>query len=336
MDNAAKVPHGLTIVATNSGYRGTWQERWRDIAVSSGNWKTHIYFRPAPWLDPDHVEESKRRNSIARFNRLFYGIWPKHLGDALDESDITAAIDPNLQPQRSKQHGISYVAALDLGIKQDHSALIVIGANRETLQLQLASCQSWAPDPSTGKVNLMKVEQAVLREHRAFDLKAVGYDPHQAALMSQRLELQKVRMQEMVFTGEILDLMASTLLDVFRTRRITMFEDKLLLADLGKLCIEERPFGYKLTAVKDEFGHADRSIALSIALPLAVEQAGVVPLQIGAWSSGDQGISAFETAMKNMEYRNQELQRERDVLEQMGDDASKDPIVEVARLCGRI
>jgi hypothetical protein len=74
MDNAAKVPHGLTVVATNSGYRRTWQERWRNIAVSSDNWKTHIYSRPAPWLDPAHVEESKRRNFIARFNRLFYGI----------------------------------------------------------------------------------------------------------------------------------------------------------------------------------------------------------------------------------------------------------------------
>jgi phage terminase large subunit-like protein len=179
----------------------------------------------------------------------------------------------------------------------------------------------------------MKVEQAVLRAHRAFDLKAVGYDPHQAALMSQRLELQKVRMQEMVFTGKNLDLMASTLLDVFRTRRITMFEDKILLADLGKLCIEERPFGYKLTAIKDEFGHADRAIALSIALPLAVEQAGVVPLQIGVWSTGDQGISAFEVAMQRHEYNQTLFDADQAILSRP--DSDQDDMREAFRLCGR-
>jgi hypothetical protein len=46
------------------------------------------------------------------------------------------------------------------------------------------------------------------------------------------------------------------------------------VADLGRLTIVEKSYGYRLEAVRDEHGHADLATALAIALPIAVEQSG--------------------------------------------------------------
>jgi hypothetical protein len=192
------------------------------------------------------------------------------------------------------------VAGLDLGVKQDHSALVVLAGSRESLQLRLVYARNWAPDPKTGRVDLVGVECAVLHVHQRFGLATCGYDPHQAALMAQRLELQKVPMQEMTFTGKNLNLMASTMLDVFRSRRIELFEHPGLIADLSRLTIEEKSYGYRLSAVRNETGHADLAVALSIALPIAVGDAGKVPVVAGVYQE-DMDLSPFERHLRNVQ-----------------------------------
>ncbi len=284
MDNAAKVPHGLAVIATNSGFQGTWQERWRGIALDSPRWKTHIYSRPSPWLDDAEMDEAKRRNSHARYMRLWWGVWASGAGDALDQEDIQSAINPLLKPVVTPSPEWFYVGGLDLGIKHDHSALIVIGGNQKTLRLRLAHAQSWSPDPETGKVDLMAVERAILDANKRFSLRTCGYDPYQAALMAQRLELQGVRLKEVPFTGAALNLMASTLLDVFRSRRIELFDCPQLIADLRRLTIEEKSYGYRLSATRDDTGHADLATSLAVALPIAVEHLGVPSRFVGAYS----------------------------------------------------
>jgi len=314
MDNAAKVPHGLALIATNAGFTGTWQSRWREIALTSPDrWKVNIFDRPSPWLDEKEIAEAKRRNSRSRYMRLWHGVWASSAGDALDADDIAAAINRNLRPLQVGQPGWFYVGGLDLGVTQDHSALIVIGANRSTLQLRLAYSANWAPNEITGKVNLMAVEQACLDVHRRFNPVKIGYDPHQAALMAQRLELQDVPMHEMTFTGKNLNLMASTMLDVFRSRRLEMYDIPRLVADLSRLTIEEKSYGYRLSATRDENGHADLATALAISLPLAIDEASICPVEVGAVdlnSPYDGNLSPLQIYLRNADAERKERDEE--------------------------
>jgi len=286
-DNAAKVPNGIAIIATNAGFTGTWQFRWRGIAESSSRWQMHIYSQPSPWLSEDEMTEAEQRNSRSRYLRLWHGVWSSGTGDALDTDDIFAAVDDSLAPLTDQRDGLAFVAGLDLGIKQDHSALIVLAREATTQRIRLARCQSWAPDATTGKVDLEAVEAAVLEAHREFDLTGCYYDPYQAALMAQRLEKQSVPMSEYPFTGSNLTKMASTLLDVFRSRRVDLYREPKLVADLQRLSIEEKSYGYKLTATRDENGHADTAIALAIALPSALT---AQPRQGMHFEVGDYGL----------------------------------------------
>ncbi|HEY4259361.1 MAG TPA: hypothetical protein VGM98_04350 [Schlesneria sp.] len=337
LDNAAKVPQGLAIVATNSGYTGTWQERWRKIASTSDRWRMNCYSRPSPWLNDDDIAEAKRRNSKSRFLRLWWGIWASTNGDALDQADIEAAVIPSLKPLQACQPGWIYIGGLDLGVKQDHSALVVLGANRQTLQIRLAHALNWAPDEQTGKVDLMAVERAVLDAQRRFKLARCGYDPHQAALMAQRLELQQVPMHEMTFTGANLNLMASTVLDVFRSRRIELYDIPRLIEDLGRLTIEEKSYGYRLSAIRDENGHADLAVALSIALPLAVEEGGQVPIYVGAIdleaADDERGLTPLQRHLRELTAGAEYEQEERRLLS--GPDRGLDDWALAMRLVGR-
>jgi len=268
-DNATKVPQGLFVVATNAGFSGTWQYKWRELARTSERWHFSKIDYPSPWLDTEEIAEAAIRNSNSRFQRLWYGVWASGAGDAIDQEDITAAVDRDLLPMLRIEAGYGFVAGLDLGIKHDHSALVALARNGNTQRIRLAECQSWKPDRMTGKVDLEAVEAAILNAHKRFHFAAVYYDPYQAALMAQRLSRKGVTMREFPFTGKNCNLMASTLLEVFRSRQIDLYDHPRLIADLSRLTIVEKSYGYKLEATRDANGHADTATALAICLPAA-------------------------------------------------------------------
>lgn len=299
MDNATKRPMGLLIIASNAGFLGSWQAEWREMAQSSERWSFHSYARPAPWLSEAEVEEAQRRNSKARFQRLYYGQWVSQSGDALDQSDIDACISE--AGPTGRRAGWRYIAGLDLSVSHDHSALCVLGVAPNTQEISLAYCESWAPDPATKKVDLMKIESVILQMHRRYKFTLV-YDPFQCALLAQRLQRQRIKTEEMTFTGKNLNLMASTLLEVFRSRRLRMYAHSGLVRDLGRLSIVEKAFGHKLESVSDQHGHADTAIALAIALPAAVEQSGRREIVAGALLRMQQGDYASPFAMPLSEF----------------------------------
>ncbi len=270
IDNADKIPWGVRVIATNAGFQNSWQWQWREIALDGariGIWYFHKFAKPAPWISMVQLAESKRRNTASRYLRLWEGLWVKGTGDALDPADVEACVKLKAGVEPSDK--LIFLGGLDLGVRHDHSAFVVLGAEPMG-RIKLAVCESWAPGLD-GKVDLMAVRRGVLTAHQKYDLRWLGYDPSQAELMAQELEHEGVPMNAVEFRGKNLDLMARELLQTFRNRRIDLYPDDRLVNDLYRLTIEERSYGYKLTAISDDTGHADRAIALAIPLPLALE-----------------------------------------------------------------
>jgi hypothetical protein len=272
MDNAAKVPHGLVCIATNAGFIDTWQEAWRKLAIESDRWRFHKWAEPAPWLDPADIEEARKRNPPARYLRLWWGIWASGAGDALDADDLKAAISLKAEPMRGNEPFFCFVGGLDLGVRRDHSAIVILGHHWKTKRVHLAHCESWAPLPGR-QVDLPAVQERTYELARQFRC-PVFYDPWQAELMAEQLRRRGSRMIERPFVGKNLNEMAVKLLEMFRERRVTLYDDPPLIRDLGRLSIVERSFGFKIEAPKDAGGgHCDRGLAFAIALPGAVDSA---------------------------------------------------------------
>ena len=96
--------------------------------------------------------------------------------------------------------------------------------------------------------------------------------------MAQRMRDKGLSMEEMSFSsGTMQTRMATSFVQIVKAGKLECFEDPdgRMRRDFGKFDIEHKPpSGYKLTAVSDEFGHADAGISLVILLPKAIELLG--------------------------------------------------------------
>lgn len=267
LDNASKVPHGLVCIATNAGFTDSWQWPLRELARTSPRWYWSAHTEPAPWLDPAEIEEARRRNSPARFARLWRGQWVRGMGDALTSEDIDAAVNQT-GPMYGNDRGWVMYAGLDLGISRDHAARCVICLRDG--RLRLASIRSWAPPPG-GKIDLTAVEDDMVETHRRYDFHAGLFDTWQAELMGQRLRAQGVPMVGVPFTVLTLQQMASVILERFTSRSIDLFDDEGLRRDLHALKLLDRGTSFRLDAPRNKSGHGDRGTAFCLSV-LAAER----------------------------------------------------------------
>lgn len=275
MDNADGVPQGMIIIATNAGMKGSKAEILRNNALNSAMWRVDIWDRPAPWHNRLAVEDAKNREiSKSRFNRLWWGKWASGKGDALDEDKLDACFNhPDCKsPHPSANSGWEYVVGLDLGVHSDHAAVAVLGVNYQHKKIRLAYMRSWDPKDSGGEIQLDAVEETCLLLEKAYRPRCLQYDPYQAVLMAQRLGKHMI-VQPMTFTAANLNRMADSLVQVVESGQLQLYDDPdgSLRQDFGKLNIVEKSYGYRLEAVRDETGHADKATALIIALPMAID-----------------------------------------------------------------
>lgn len=273
MDNADGVAQGMVIIATNAGFKGTKPFVWRTNFMNSEDWGVYILAKPAPWHSYQTVMEAKARNPRSRYLRLWRGIWVSGKGDALNEEDIEPIFvlsGPTLHPETDW----IYFAGLDLGVKHDHSAVALIGANEKTGKLKLCQWKAWDPtDGKDGEVNLLEVEEYTLSLCSHFRTIGLWYDPFQAKLLAQRLA-RKITVREFPFSSSInLNRMASDFLQVVKSKQLECYDDKdfRVRGDFGKFNIVEKSYGFRLEAVSDETGHADVGTAILICLPPAVD-----------------------------------------------------------------
>lgn len=285
LDNASKIPNALTIVATNAGFTGTWAWKLRELARTSRRWHFHQRTQPAPWADQAEMEEARVRNTPTRYARLWQGVWSSSSGDAIDPNDVAACVTMPAAMDKPDSQFV-YVGGLDLGIRHDHSAFVLLGIHRQNRRRRLALVRRWAPDAKTGKVDLTKVQAAVKDACDLFAPRSVNFDPYQAELMAVQLRKAGCRMVETPFTGQNLNAMASEFIENFTSRNIDLYSDGGLIRDIGRLCVVEKSFGYKLESVRDADGHADSAIALALALLGAASVPPGGAFEMRAWAGG--------------------------------------------------
>lgn len=288
LDNAAGVPQGIVIIATNAGFKGTKAHVLREKNIVSDDWTCQLFKQPSPWLTEEDLRDARLRNTPSRYRRLFEGIWASGKGDAFDDELIDRIFSGELEELVGPLPGWEYLMGIDLGVSKDHAGLIVLGVSRSERRIQVATMRGYEPLVSNNnEVDLIKARDDALALYRTFRCRLVAFDPHQAILMSQELRRYGCQCVKMPFTGNRIAEMATAMIDAARQGLLKSYEDKdgRLRRDLGKFNIVEKAYGYKLEAVSDETGHADVGTALAIALPLAIKF-----LESGHYTEEDQFI----------------------------------------------
>lgn len=279
--SSAKRAHCLLVVISNAGFMETWAWRVRELIRTDPGWHfSHLDGSQASWITPQRLAEQRRVLPPLVFDRLWLNIWSTGSGDALQATDIDAAL-LLAGPVGAREDGFAYFSGIDLSVSRDHSALVVVGKHH-TGRIRLARVLSWAP-PKGGKIELALVEKAVLELNETFH-PHFFLDPYQGELLHQNVTKQGVIIETVPFVGASLVEMASGLVEVFSSRVIELFPDAALLSDLRRLRIKESPAGWRLDAPRTAAGHCDRATALALAV-LGARRAPA-PI-IGGYHSGD-------------------------------------------------
>lgn len=268
----AKRRNGLLWVIANAGFRDHWTWDLRELVRVDPAW----YFRRldgpvASWISPKHLAEQRRLLMPQEYSRLWLNQWANSDGTTIDPRYINACTV--LKGPMGPRDDRMFVAGLDLGLKHDHSAFVILAVNPAEGVVELARSVSWKPEDHNGEVDVAEIEHYVLAAHEMYNFAAVAYDPWQAAYLAQRLSAEGLPMCECQFTPANKDLMARSLLGAFQNNLIRLYPDPDMAADLGRLRIKEGPLGFRLDSVRDARGHADRAIALSTILPAALYEA---------------------------------------------------------------
>lgn len=127
---SAKRSACVLVIISNAGtgQGSSWQWKLREAARTGDAWYFHSLDGPqASWIAGQHLAEQRRLLPAIAFDRLWLNRWTSGSGDALTEADILAAVNRKLLPITRPKAGWVYVGGLDLGVRRDYSALVVVG-----------------------------------------------------------------------------------------------------------------------------------------------------------------------------------------------------------------
>lgn len=272
ISSAAKVRHSVICVATNAGFCQSWPWEVREaIRQDPQRWHFVSVDRPASWISREHLEEQRRLLPPKVYSRLWENVWSSGGGDALTEEDI-AMITTADGPDTHAVPGATYVAGLDLSTKRDASGLTLLAVEPMKRRVRVAGLWRWLP--VRGRISITEIEQTIRWVHERFALRHLSFDPFQAHLLCERLGTIGLPTVEVTFGGQSSHRMASTLLQAVREGRLSIYPHDELIRDLLKLRIEERAWGWTLTAPRDQQSHADLAFSLVVGLVGAVELLG--------------------------------------------------------------
>ncbi len=315
MSSAAKRATCMVVCISNAGFQDSWQWTTREIIRTDPSWHFSRLEGPvASWITKDRLEEQRRLLPRIAFDRLWLNKWSSGSGDALEADDIDKAIRLK-GPIRRGKRGWRFVGGLDLGLRRDASALVIVGqhvgfyeetelplqlSDRQRMlveagvieppepevdvqqvegdgRLRVASVDIW--EPGRNRVSIEEIKQRILTLDTAFRLDCIAVDIWQAAQLCEQLNRAGIPTEGIDFTPNNLKAMATAVLESFSEGRIELFDHAKLVADLRSLRVEERSYGIRLVPGVSQSGtkHGDAGTSLALALLAAGRSQGHRP-----------------------------------------------------------
>lgn len=126
---AAKRNNCCVVVISNAGFTESWQYKTYQAIKADPEWYVSELDGPkASWISEKQLESQQRMLPEPQFNRLWLNQWSSGSGDALDVALVDSAVRTK-GPMEGTERGFQFIAALDLGIKRDRSAFVILGKN---------------------------------------------------------------------------------------------------------------------------------------------------------------------------------------------------------------
>ncbi len=251
--------------------RGLQQPQVRpDLYAGGGLLMFWSHVPIAPWQTPQWIEQMRGQLRPNAFLRMIENRFVTTESVFVDMEWWDHCVDPTLLPVLSDKVMPVWVG-VDASVKRDTTAIVAVTFDSKSQRLRLIAHRIFQPT-STQPLDFEATVEATVKDFcRRFAVRGVHYDPYQMAAVAQRLQTAGVSMREFPQTVSNLTAMGSTLYELIKGARITVYKDDALRLAISRTVAKETPRGLQLT--KEKTSHKiDVVIALAMAALHAVEQ----------------------------------------------------------------
>jgi hypothetical protein len=214
----------------------------------------------ATWLSPTWVEQMRSTLPPEVFMRLIENKWTEGSGSFITRAMLDSCIDPERSQQLFGTSGTRYVAALDLGLVHDKTALAICHLDQHTPVLDYL--RVWKGSHSS-PVSIASVEDELLLVANRFRLRKLFVDPWQMQASVQRLKGQ-LPITEYRFTSESVRRLSEALYTAISTGRLKLFPDSELESELLSLNAVQKGYGWRVDHTAGQY--SDRAMAIGMCL----------------------------------------------------------------------
>jgi phage terminase large subunit-like protein len=236
-----------------------------------------------------YLAEQARTLRPGTFARLHRNEWVSAEGRFLLPEQWDSCVDRE-QVMLGPWPALPVCCGLDLGIKHDNAALVLITVDQEHCPL-IVRHRLWRPSP-TEPLNLQAVEDYCSAVAIQYGLQALYVDPFQAHGLIQRLASRGIAVSEFPQTQAGTTRLGQALWDAVITRRLRAYPDPDLRSHVLNAIAVESDRGFRLAKAMSS-KKVDLAVALSMTLVAASDALGdTTPINPAAYelSADDQQL----------------------------------------------
>lgn len=270
-----KIPNSRLIVTTTAGSPTGIGHRVWEQASSSSHWRASKRPGPSPWWSEADIEALRADSTNDEWRRLILCDWVEG-DDVLSTPDDIAACVGNHTAMPWQQR-YRYVAALDIGVRKDLSALAVGHTERrDNGRLMIIDrVLTWRPGKNR-KVDLDDVQEAARRVCREYHARRLTYDRTEAEQLVAGLGRSGIRTEEYVYSTTSTNKLARRLYIGIRDRTILLPDDPELISELQTVrLVETGPRTIKM--INPAGTHDDAATAVGMVIAELSEEPDPMP-----------------------------------------------------------
>lgn len=237
-----------------------------------------------PWQTQDYYEQEAALLPPLQFLRLHRNMWVSNEDQFIPVEWFDAAVErgaqtgltaPLTMAQESPLRNMPISLAVDVGVKQDCSAVVGVYYDLKRARVGLACCSVWNPK-KMGEIDLEATVEAYIHDvYKKLKVISIVYDPSNFHRSMTTLKNMRYPMLEVPQSGDPMIKASKALYDSLRNGTFESYPEPELREHLKYAIGKATPRGFRIAKEKNSKYPNDAAVALAMAVHDAIERGGM-------------------------------------------------------------